>query len=971
MLKNFFDRFKTTKGGAATITFAPEGDAIVFKVPGFPGPPSDWVFSPPEGLPEADAQRLRVLSQWLMEGTAYLTDDGVAVDATSWYQADSSDLDALDLAPPCGFRFSLSALGSLHEPDFAISTRIIGSDGLPKVGFKRHACLFENGVSRLLLSRPQFELLRQLEAFERRPNHDRTYEAQLLAFSRLKAVAQELAAELDPYMLKETAVVPKAVGIELIDHSNGELEVRPVVEGASQDALSRSLDAHRQVPTVLTLQQPDGARQRLVFEPEVRDALNQVKTVRRLRGKARREFLARPQEFLDATLVNLDDFGERVKGIGQFEIRYYPLIERGQRGWIPETIALSIVSEDPRVESVTIEFDSIDDFQPLAEAHEEALRDGEPAIEWQGHVLPIDGDTRPTLEAIREALEIRDRVSAEDDGHASPEAPEAPPEPEQEDVRDFLLIHSNLDSEDYEEPAPQQGAEFALSRPKALLEHIKLLPHQVEGIAWLQTRFKQGSRGVLLADDMGLGKTLQILAFLAWYAQEVASPKPILVVAPVALLEVWRDEYAKFLAPIFDRPLELHGAQLSSFKRVHGAGREYQHEGGRKILDVEAIANHKLVLTTFETVRDYQFSLASLEWGVVVTDESQKIKTPGALVTNAVKALNSDFRIVATGTPVENSLVDLWSLIDFAQPGLLGSLRTFRQRYDQPKSRRSDGGESSGQALREHIEPAFLRRLKVDILKELPPRLEYTTPLPMSALQAQRYLELTQAYRVGNKGQGAMLKVLRQLRDLCTHPGLLEDGEPRFDASNLASTSPKLQWTLDKLRELERLGEKVVLFTEDRKLQRCLAQMIQATFGFVPAIVNGTVPGSSSTGVSRKMLIDRFQEKPGFNAIVLSPVAVGFGLTITAANHVIHVTRLWNPAKEDQATDRVHRIGQTKDVHIYYPVAVDPHQRFASFDQILADLLSQKRELARNVLFPTDDLAVDAEALAKMLGTAE
>ena len=149
---------------------------------------------------------------------------------------------------------------------------------------------------------------------------------------------------------------------------------------------------------------------------------------------------------------------------------------------------------------------------------------------------------------------------------------------------------------------------------------------------------------------------------------------------------------------------------------------------------------------------------------------------------------------------------------------------------------------------------------------------------------------------------------------------------------NLEADSPKLAWVMAKLHEIQGRGEKCVLFTEDRRLQRVLAQLVHQAFGFTPSIVNGEVPGTSGSGASRKTLIDAFQAKPGFHTIVLSPIAVGFGLTITAANHVIHVTRVWNPAKEDQATDRVHRIGQTRDVEIYYPASIDPRRRFTTFD---------------------------------------
>jgi hypothetical protein len=172
---------------------------------------------------------------------------------------------------------------------------------------------------------------------------------------------------------------------------------------------------------------------------------------------------------------------------------------------------------------------------------------------------------------------------------------------------------------------------------------------------------------------------------------------------------------------------------------------------------------------------------------------------------------------------------------------------------------------------------------------------------------------------------------------------------------------------LETLGAIARNQEKCILFARERRVQRLLAQLVQTAFGFNPTIVNGETPGVSSAGASRKNLIDAFQEKRGFNAIILSPLAVGFGFTITEANHAIHVTRLWNPAKEDQATDRVYRIGQTRDVHVYYPAVVDPHGRFMAFDEILATLLDQKRQLAGDVLYPSENLGINPEELMRLL----
>ena len=259
--------------------------------------------------------------------------------------------------------------------------------------------------------------------------------------------------------------------------------------------------------------------------------------------------------------------------------------------------------------------------------------------------------------------------------------------------------------------------------------------------------------------------------------------------------------------------------------------------------------------------------------------------------------------------------------------------------------------------------------MKVDILKELPDRIEHEPVFTMSDHQSEHYLRVVSAYKAGRVGRGHVLQVLRQLRDISVHPGLAEADDTPIDPRRLAAELPKLAGVIALLQDMRTKGEKCILFTEDRRLQRQLAGIVQHHFGFAPAIVNGEVPGRSTTTMTRKRLIDQFQDKAGFSTIVLSPLAVGFGLTITAANHVIHVTRLWNPAKEDQATDRTHRIGQTKNVHIYYPQSVDPFNRFATFDQIIAKLLAKKRSLAQDFPYPTESLGVEAAELEAMLLT--
>lgn len=322
----------------------------------------------------------------------------------------------------------------------------------------------------------------------------------------------------------------------------------------------------------------------------------------------------------------------------------------------------------------------------------------------------------------------------------------------------------------------------------------------------------------------------------------------------------------------------------------------------------------------------------------MICDEAQKIKNPNALVTRAAKKQNARFRIACTGTPVENTLTDIWCLFDFVQPGLLGALKGFGERNRKPIEAETDEEKERIEELRVTIEPQKLRRTKADVAKDLPKKIEVEScrALPISERQRIHYADAIAAFRRrenGGQGQGLQspLGLLQYLRRLCSDPrapgGLFTDSESIAD---IERSSPKMSWLLRQLAEIEPKGEKLIIFCEFRDLQRTLQRAIAERFGFIPDVINGDTSADSANANNRQRRIKAFQQKPGFGLIVLSPLAVGFGVNIQAANHVVHFTRTWNPAKEDQATDRAYRIGQEKVVHVYYPVVV-AHD-FTTFD---------------------------------------
>ena len=363
-----------------------------------------------------------------------------------------------------------------------------------------------------------------------------------------------------------------------------------------------------------------------------------------------------------------------------------------------------------------------------------------------------------------------------------------------------------------------------------------------------------------------------------------------------------------------------------------------------------------MVLTTYETLRDYHFSFARTRFGLIIYDEIQKLKNPGSQVTRAASALNADFTLGMTGTPVENRLQDLWSIFDILAPGFLGSSREFERKY--PIDNRDALGRLKAQ-LMDPIEgrpPYMLRRMKADALEGLPSKTVHILQSVMPPRQAQIYRDLVMraaaASSAGTLGKGGMLSTLANMRGVSLHPD-----DPREALGNLgdyAGNSARLGQTLAVLDKVASANEKALIFVEDLAMQEHLAGMIQEHFQLRsrPMRINGGVPGPK-----RQALVDAFQGNPGsFDVMILSPRAGGVGLTLTAANHVIHLSRWWNPAVEDQATDRVYRIGQTRDVHVYLPLAVHPDGDLgpSSFDLRLNALIERKRQLSRDLFLPPE-----------------
>ena len=446
-----------------------------------------------------------------------------------------------------------------------------------------------------------------------------------------------------------------------------------------------------------------------------------------------------------------------------------------------------------------------------------------------------------------------------------------------------------------------------------------LFDHQVEGYSWICSLYDSGKSG-LLADDMGLGKTIQVITFLL-RQYEQGKLFPTLIVLPIALIDNWINEINQF-APILSDKI-------------------YVHQGPGRIKNVSILEGKQLIFISYDTLKIDQLIFGQVQFECIIADEAQNVKSNSSNRSRAIRAMQGNFRLAMTGTPVENSLEELWTIMDFVQPGAMRSLSEFRNLF--VKNQKYD-------LLMDTLFPFYLRRTKAEVLKDKLPEKHILPPSYVQASSIQQ--ELAGSMMSGVKsGKSMILNVISDLRMLYAHPGVFEGVVSEINAYD----SPKLEQVLKHIEDIKNKNEKVLIFTEFRKIHSILKNELTKRYGISVPIINGDTK-------HRPEVVRSFNDKPGFGVMILSPKAAGVGLTITSANHVIHYTRWWNPAVENQATDRAYRIGQTKDVYVYQIITQDKNNfPNGTVEEIMHQLLTDKSVLAENVIIPFDTKSFQQE----------
>ena len=443
--------------------------------------------------------------------------------------------------------------------------------------------------------------------------------------------------------------------------------------------------------------------------------------------------------------------------------------------------------------------------------------------------------------------------------------------------------------------------------PKTL--NGELRPYQQIGLKWLWTNVSKGF-GACMADDMGLGKTIQVISLILKLKEEKSLTKPVLVICPTTLMGNWMKELQMF-APTLDAVV---------------------YHGDERALDVK----HDVILTTYAIMRIDVEELKKQSWGMIIVDEAQNIKNPDTAQTLAIKMLKSDIKIAMTGTPVENRLTELWSIFDFINKGYLGSLKDFQKSYAIPIERFKETSRAA--KLKMSVSPFVLRRLKTDkhVITDLPEKMvlnEYCyLTKPQAVLYEKTLNEMMDKISgfTGINRRGNIFKLITALKQICNHPyQFLKSGEMGKELSG------KMEKCVSTVQTILENNEKTLIFTQYKEMGDILTKVLAQECNTEPLFFHGSL-----TVPQREELIDKFQNDDDTKLMILSLKAGGTGLNLTSATNVIHYDLWWNPAVEEQATDRTYRIGQDKNVLVHRMITL------GTFEEKIDEMLKTKKELA-------------------------
>lgn len=499
----------------------------------------------------------------------------------------------------------------------------------------------------------------------------------------------------------------------------------------------------------------------------------------------------------------------------------------------------------------------------------------------------------------------------------------------------LIKLLRKLSQEGLCEQLPSNFLETLRTKSKCTAHHEKLFvqelyPYQKQGVDWLSFCVDNGV-GTILADDMGLGKTAQIIALCCDTLEKNPNAK-IIIVVPNPLLDNWKREF-EFFAPSID---------------------PYIHYGNARRGVSSALSEHNVVITPYTTVASDISMLEELYFDLAVFDEASMLKNPNSGRSIAVRRLDIGVAVAMSGTPVENSLMDAWSLSDLVFPLYLGSQEDFKSRYVHRDL--SETLSANLEELEASLRQITLRRMKKDVLEQLPEKLDIHLPVSQTESEKSAYDNIIEEMQNDPDGSG-ILPLINKLQQFTAHPALLNPKAPT-DVRSLSAQSAKFELMLLKLDAIALSTEKVIIFATFQKAIDLVKGAVKEKYGITAGVIDGRTPNEE-----RQPLIDAFSSSEGFDVLILHPRTAGMGLNITAATHVIHYCRQWNPALEEQATARAWRNGQKSVVSVYYMYYAN------TIEETIDERIRLKQQLSDRVVSVADEKETDKQIMLAYLET--
>lgn len=791
-----------------------------------------------------------------------------------------------------------------------------------------------------ILTKEQYDLIKLIDQYNNDSNKNKETNEQYRMLNAIKDVSHKTNLLLNETMKKEDELLLlENIELDFLESDEDYLEIVPQSSQLSKEQNEKLRDKFKEanLSQDFYLLNIDNKRIKVIVSTELKDAL---KIVKKNKNKiSKKNFVKRESEIFEIDSENIEfNYGPRVIGLGYLNYRPSPAPNNSEIDWFSKEFPkimtdTPIVLKPEHLGYMKAKFNNLDEFEETelkfnVEGEEKNffISKGNLANEikkLEASIKEITDYNKSKL--VDEIIELAEADNYSQDyieykGNYIKKFDKERGEQYRDDLRKIevekredkknsnrekeqvLITEDNLNEDNYKEGTEQITEEEEVELPNSLRysEGIELKEHQKEGLLRMQSLYKKSEvNGLLLCDDMGLGKTIQILSFLAWL-KEKDNLKPSLLIMPTSLITNWYDE--------------KNIGEIQKFF-LDGTFKVKILEGKKSREEITELRNYDLVLTSYESLRINHKETGYIEWKVVVCDEAQKMKNPKTLLTRAIESQNALFKIACSATPIENNVLDLWCLTDFVKPGLLGSQKDFSQKYMKPLSSNDMSDEKRQEInneLSRKLGDFYMRREKEKVLtSDFPKKIVIYDKIRLSSQQEEIIENLK------NTGKAA-LAVIQGMIMTCSHPQLVDrdvDEVPLGSEESLIEEAYKLGHIHTILTEVKKKNEKAIIFTKYRKMQKILWNVIKYWFEIETGIINGDADKSA-----RRRVLDEFRKKDGFNVIILSPEAAGVGLNIVEANHVIHYTRHWNPAKEEQATDRAYRIGQKKDVYVYYPI---------------------------------------------------